>query len=1065
MSPTGLEPSTAFARRPRLVVLTVAMLAVAGLVALAVMPRAEDPELAGRYATVTTSLAGADAARVEALVTEPIEDALAEFEELRTYDSVSRAGISIVTIELLDRISGPEIDEVWSRVRDELTEVRSALPAGASPPDFEELKIVANTLLVGVQAEPGRDVPRAILGRHAREVADALRAVPGTEDVRLFGEPVEELAVTCDPARLAAAGLDTRAVAAAIGAVDAKVPAGSTRGASDDLVLEVAGELTGVDRVRRIILRTGPDGRTLRVGDVAEVRRGERTPKTREALLAGRDGVVIAARMETRMRVDSWARAARSALDTYRAALPAGVRLEVLFDQSRYTEARLAALAVNFATSALLVVAVLFFAMGLRSALIVGSALPLTTFGVLAAMRALGVPLHQMSIAGLIIALGLLIDNAIVVVDEVRRRVREHEDAVHAIGASVRHLAVPLLGSTLTTCLAFAPIALMPGGAGEFVGAMAVVVILAVSTSLALALSVTPALVGFAERLRPARDRGLLSVGLTAPRLVPLYRRALAFCVARPALGIALAAALPAAGFVAATRLPEQFFPPADRDQFVVDLRLHPTASLQRTREASLRAREVMLAHPRVREVHLFLGASAPKFYYNLLENIDGAGFYAQALVQLDGHEGSLGVVRDVQAALDAALPDVMTLAKQIEQGPPFEAPVELVVYGDDLDALRRVSDEVRGALALLPHVTHTRATVEGAAPKLYVALDEEAARRAGYDNAGVAAALDAALEGVVAGTVVEASEELVVRVRAGAAGRDDAADALALPVLVAGAGWTPVAALADVQLDAEAAGITHKNGRRATSIQGFLDAGVLPSAVLAQLVAALGDPADGRGFELPAGFRMAVGGESAERDEAVRNLASSTALLLVVMVASLVLAFDSFRMAAIIGAVAGLSIGLALLSIALAGLPFGFMAIVGAMGLVGVAINDSIVVLAALREDPRARLGDVGATVDVLVTATRHVLSTTLTTAVGFLPLILGGGSFWPPVGVAIGGGVIGATLIALTLVPAVHAVLARRALQRSRRLKGYATPPRWIVGDPAPGSLGTSSRAGSMP
>jgi len=1039
-SPQGVDLSTLFARRPRLVALAVSLLIAAGLAALELSPRAEDPELQGRFATITTFLPGADARRVEALVTEPIEDALAEFEEVRSYDSVSRSGVSLITVELRDEIGGARIDEVWSRVRDELVDVRALLPSSASAPDFEELKIIAYTLLVGLEAaaptgaaadgEPS--ALRAILGRQAEALADRLRSLRGTEDVSLFGAPDEEVLVEVDAAALAALGLSPADLAAALRTADAKVPAGIVRGASDDLVIEVSGELTGLDRLREVVLREGPDGRLVRLADVARLSRTERTPLLRQALLAGRDGVVVAARMQTSQRVDRWAAAARARLAEFERTLPDGVRLRTVFDQSRYTEARLGELFANFVMGAALVVLVLLVTMGLRSALVVGLSLPLTTLVVLAGMRALGIPLHQMSIAGLIIALGLLIDNAIVVVDEVRRRIDEHDDPVHAIGAAARHLAVPLFGSTLTTCLSFGPIALMPGSAGEFVGAMALTVILAVSSSLVLALTVILALLGFLERRRPLRSKTALARGVALGWLTPAYTRALTFFVAHPLLGCAFAVTLPIAGIITAARLPEQFFPPADRDQFVVDLRLDPTASLARTRAAALDARALMLVHPRVAEVHVFLGASAPKFYYNLLENIDGAPFYAQALVQLDNPRGSLQVVRELQEQLDKALPGVMSLAKQIEQGPPFEAPVELHVFGPDVDELRRISDEMRATLAALPHVTHTRATVEGAAPKLRAALNEAEARRAGLDNRAVAAALDAAFEGIVGGSVVEGSEELPVRVRAALDDRARASDALALALPVraeAGAPlWTSLAAVAELQLDAEAAGITHKNGERATSVQGFLAAGVLPSTVLDRFLQALGDPRDGQGFELPEGYRMVVGGESAERDEAVGNLASSAVLLLILMAASLVLTFNSFRLGALIGAVAALSIGLALLAIGLAGYPFGFMTIVGAMGLVGVAINDSIVVLAALREDEGARRGDVAATVQVLLGATRHVLSTTLTTAFGFLPLILGGGAFWPPVGVAIGGGVLGATVIALTFVPTVHRLLVRR-------------------------------------
>lgn len=265
------------------------------------------------------------------------------------------------------------------------------------------------------------------------------------------------------------------------------------------------------------------------------------------------------------------------------------------------------------------------------------------------------------------------------------------------------------------------------------------------------------------------------------------------------------------------------------------------------------------------------------------------------------------------------------------------------------------------------------------------------------------------------------------MRVRLAPEVRSDPARVETLELLAPG-GWSNLAALGALDLVPETGAIAHRNRRRVYSVQGFLEAGTLPSEVLEELQRRI----DASDLTLPRGFELEVGGESAKRDEAVGNLAGSAALLLVLMAASLVLTFNSFRLAAVIGTVGVLSVGLALLAVSTYGAPFGFMTIVGAMGLVGIAINDSIVVMAALRESRGAREGDLHATVDVVRGATRHVLSTSLTTIAGFMPLILAGGGFWPPLAVAIAGGVAGATLIAVTLVPATHRAVA---LARSRR------------------------------
>jgi multidrug efflux pump subunit AcrB len=232
---------------------------------------------------------------------------------------------------------------------------------------------------------------------------------------------------------------------------------------------------------------------------------------------------------------------------------------------------------------------------------------------------------------------------------------------------------------------------------------------------------------------------------------------------------------------------------------------------------------------------------------------------------------------------------------------------------------------------------------------------------------------------------------------------------------------YLPLAALGEFELAPELSSIPHHDGIRVNTVQGFIQAGVLPSKVLATLLERL----EARGFEMPVGYRWEIGGESAERDDAVSNLMASVSVLLVVMGATLVLTFGSFRMAALLAVVAGLSVGLGLAALVVTGYPFGFMAIVGTMGLVGVAVNDSIVVTAAIRANPSARQGDPDAIRDVVVKATRHVLATTTTTIAGFVPLLAAGGAFWPPLAVAIAGGVIGSTLLALVLVPSAYVIL----------------------------------------
>ncbi|MFT7676930.1 MAG: multidrug efflux pump [Planctomycetota bacterium] len=1003
-----------FYRRPRILVLFLMLVVVSGLGALRVLPRAEDPELTARNSAIFAAFPGASALRVEALITGPIEDELAELEEIGELVSSSRAGLAVLQIELLDEVDN--VDQVWSRVRDKLADVQANLPDGALAPELVEFEIAAFTLIFGLVWDMDEPAPMGILSRHGEDLADHMRALGGTQQAELFGEVDEQVQVLVDPARLASYQLTVRDVAEATRAADSKIPAGSLVGDRERLLLEIDGELDSIDRIANLPVRVSPSGHVVRVGDIGEVQKQPRTPIESEALIYGRRGVAVGVRMESGRRVDHWSASALEAFEEFQASLPRGVRSEIIFEQSSYTERRLSNLFQNFAMGAGFVVLVILLMMGWRSALLVGLALPLSTLMVLQGMRMLGIPINQMSVAGLIIALGLLIDNAIVMVDEVRHKLMQGHSRGDAVREAVGDLAVPLLGSTATTVFAFLPIVLMPGGAGEFVGSMAMSVILAIVSSLFLALTVTAALAGRFEKVAPSNTRrGLLVEGFSSPAMTRLYTKVMGMLMARPVLPIMLAAVLPLLGLWKSSELPDQFFPPADRDQFVVELFLPQQATLQETKLAAQRAREVMLAHERVQEVHWFIGESGPKFYYNLIDNERNASYYARSIVQLDGPHESLTVVRELQSALDGALPGVTVLAKQIEQGPPFEAPVELYVFGSDLDQLRQIGDELRGHLASLPLVTHTRALLKSGRPKLRLGIDEEGARLAGWNNTSIARELFDSLEGVSGGSILEATEELPVVVRLADAQRTDITTIASLE-LTRGTTRTPLSALGDFHLEPEIASIPHREGMRGNTIQAFIQAGTLPADTLAAAVARL----EKSNFELPPGYHLEIGGESAERDRALGNLASTAAVLLVAMAASLVLAFSSFRLAAVVATIGVLAVGLSMGSLWLFGYNFGFMAIVGTMGLIGVAINDSIVVLAALEADAEARAGSKEAVVAVVVRSTRHVLATTFTTTAGFLPLWVAGGGFWPPVAVSIGCGVLGATLLALTFVPA---------------------------------------------
>ncbi|MFN4088593.1 MAG: efflux RND transporter permease subunit [Alphaproteobacteria bacterium] len=1015
----------------RLLVLVLGFLLVLGLSAVQTLPRLEDPTLVARNATVLTFYPGADAERVEALVTKPIEDELRTLSEIDTLSAASRTGVSVLSIVLKDEIA--DVAPVWSLIRDKLADAAPALPADVSMPSLDDEQGTAHTILVALRWTAGTPANRLILRRYAEALRDRLRGVRGTDHVRLHGAPTERVDVSVDPYTLAAADLSVASISAALSAADIRVPAGRITGPRTQFPVDLAGSFDGIQRLRDVPV-TATDGRTLRLGDIAHIARGIADPPEELALTKGGAAVLVGARMQPAQRVDLWVRAAERTVADFAASLPDGVEAEILFDQAHYTERRLGEVVESLLLGLAIVIAVLLVTMGWRSAGLVGLALMASALLTLGLFPAIGLQIHQMSIIGIIVALGLMVDNAIVTTNTLRHLLGQGVDPVSAVTRTLRQLAVPLLASTVTTMLAFMPIVLLPGGAGEFVGPLALAVIVSLAGSYIVALFIVPAL---GPRLLPGPSSGAAgragwwTSGLSMPSAQRRFARFLEAVAKRPGVALAASLAVPMIGFAAFPTFDVAFFPPADRDQFRIEVRASPAASMDRTAAIAEPIDAWLRGLDGVRNVTWVLGGSGPMLYYNVLGGEDANPRYAAAIVDTRSVPDTNRLVPAVQAGLDRTFPEVEAIVRKYEQGPPFHAPVELRLYGPDLAVLVAKGRELAALLASLPQVVHAHALVHDDAPKLRIAVREQDARLAGLGLSDVAAQVDAALSGRPGGFVLEGMERLPVSVRFPNAWRADPARLGGLPLAVFGdaagvaAAGLPLAAIADTSLVPSWSGIQRRNGERLQIVRGYIASDALPAVVQRRLEGALAE----RGLALPPDYRLEMGGETEERGQAVGGLLSSVAMLAVLMVATVALTFNSFRRMGIVMLAGAQAFGLGLVALLLAGHTFGFVIIVGLLGLVGVAVNATIIIVSALDEAGAAGSGDPGLVARVVSgPVARHIWSTTITTVAGFVPLMLVGGEFWPPFAETFAGGLLLATLIAFVGTPALYALTILR-------------------------------------
>ncbi|MBM68425.1 MAG: acriflavine resistance protein B [Haliea sp.] len=1008
--------------------LLVLVILAVGIASLRSIARQEDPTITNFVAHVTTFYPGADPARVEAIITRPLEDALRQIAEIDELNSSSATGVSSLTVSLVESLSDTDIERSWSEIRDALADAAAQFPPGASTPLFDDDRLKSYTMLVALRAETANTAPLSLLHRIALDFADAARNFDGTERVDLFGEPREEIRVAIDEVALASTGLSAADVAAALHGADPRVAAGRSTGHGNDFLIEIDGTFDGTAQIRDVLLRTTAEGGTIRVGDIAEVYRAQATPPDSRVLVKGVEGILIGVAMKDGLQVDRWAADFSTFLEGYRALAPQGVSIEVSYDQSVYTEERLRSVVGNLALGVVLVLLVLLFTMGWRAAVVVACILPLCTLFSITVLYHSGIAIHQMSVTGLVVALGLLVDGSIVMTDEIRKRLVDHGDSpLSSITGAVSRLRIPLLSSTVTTVLAFTPMVILPGPAGDFMGSIAIAVVIMLTGSLLLALIVTPVLAAWLLPRGLARSGHWWEMGIDSGTPGALLVRALDWSLQHPASSVALALVLPVTGFLTFPTLTAQFFPGTDRDQMYLQVKLPDGRSIDDTTALVQRLDQDLRREPLVRRVDWTIGESAPPFYYNMFRTREAMPSWAEALVLTTDARATDDLIRRLQRAVDRDYPEARIIVRGIDQGPPVMAPLEVEVYGDNLDVLRELGEAFRLRMEQLRDVTHTNTSLAAGAPKWVFHGDTMRMEMAGVSQRDVATALEAALQGISGGEVLEGTERLPVVARLDEARWHSPGDvgSLHLP-LRGGAGdnglpGVTLHSLGSFSLEPARSPISRKQGERTNTVQAYLTRGVLPEEALEQLrTDLLANP-----IAMPEGYRYGFGGDSDERAGVVNEIMAPMGMIVALLIATIVLTFNSWRLSAVAGVVCVCSIGLSLLSLAIFQYPFGIQALIGVIGSIGVSINAAIIIMTALQEDSGAMSGGRYAVRRVVMDSSRHITSTTVTTFGGFLPLILEGSQFWPPFAMSIAGGVLLSTVVSFFLVPQLFVLL----------------------------------------
>jgi multidrug efflux pump subunit AcrB/outer membrane protein TolC len=1000
-----------------------------GIGALFTMPRREDPKITIRTGLVLARFPGASAQQVEDQVTRKIEERLFRHEEVRKLKtfSTSRDGAVVVNVELEDKIKDP--DRFWAMLRHDMNELRATeLPATVQGPIVNSSfgDVVAMLLAVRGPAYGPRE-----LREYLDQIDDAIRTIPEVSRINRLGEQREELRVSTTNARLAGFGVSPLDVAGAIRSRTSLLDAGSIdAGDAGRVPIAANNLLTSEDALSRLLVGTSRDGRPVHLADFATVDRRYADPDF-VVRVDGESTVLLAIEMQEGHNIVKFGDQVREKLSQLRAALPPDLVIQPIADQPQHVQKRMIEFGREFLITLAAVILVTVLLLPLRVAAIAAVAIPITVAITVAILNSVGIELHQVTFAGLVVALGIVVDDAIVVVDNYVEKLDHGMSRFEAAWRSPTELAVPVLAATLTIVASFLPLAYLPGAPGEFIRAMSFTVAIALVVSFAVAMLLTPMLA-----------LALVKTGLhqastesTRQRRTPLdimqsaYERVMTVAMPRKRLTMIGAVFAFVAGLGLMSVVPYRFFPMNERDQLIVDLWMPAGTRLAGTDEVLRRLADSVRRERGVTAVAAFTGGGAPRFYYNHNPEPPTPNF-GQLLINTESPEATDALVARLHTRANRIAPEGWVYVKPLQQGPVFAAPNEIRLVGDDANLLRTYGDSVAQIFERTPGSAYVHTDWRDQELALGLHVRPEVATRLGLSDAEIAMQLSGAFAGAPISTFWEGKRDLDVTFRLDGAERSGMNDVSATTLVSPTTGARiPLREVADVSPEFRPSRIVRRNGVRTLTVRSFAGPDILPSVVLKAATPKLA------ALKLPAGMRMEFGGEkegSAEVQGAV-NIALLASLIGVFLI--LLFQFRTVRhplviMTSIPLAVVGAAIGLVI-----SANPFTYTANLGLNALTGVVVRNAIILVDYANELRRNGVDIETAALLAGRRRLRPIFLTTMAAALGVTPMILSRSPLWSPMASVIAVGLVVSMIFTLVLVPVLYVVVERRHERRAAR------------------------------
>lgn len=1004
----------------QIVIYLMLLVAVVGVLSYGKLGQSEDPPFTFKAMVIQTQWPGATAEEVSRQVTERIEKKLMETGEYERIVSFSRPGESNVTFMARDSMRSGQIPDLWYQIRKKIGDIRHTLPAGVQGPFFND---EFGTTFGNIYALTGQGFDYAVLKDYADRIQLQLQRVKNVGKVELIGLQDEKIWIELSNVKLANLGVPLEAVQQALQAQNAVMSAGFVETSSDRVQLRVTGSFETVKEIRDFPIRVA--GSTFRIGDVADVYRGFNDPPAPRMRFMGEPAIGLAVSMKDGGDILMLGEALQGEFARLQQELPAGMELRKVSDQPAAVKTGVGEFVQVLIEALVIVLLVSFFSLGVRTGLVVALSIPLVLAMTFATMHYLDIGLHKISLGALVLALGLMVDDAIIAVEMMAIKMEQGFDRLKAASYAWTSTAFPMLTGTLITAAGFLPIATAQSSTGEYTRSIFQVVAISLIASWIAAVMFVPLL---GEKLLPdlAKRHALKHGGSDQghdPYSTPFYRRVrrvIQFCVRRRKTVIVLTLLL----FVGAVGLfrivPQQFFPASSRLELMVDLKLAEGASLKATEAEVHRLEEMLKERAGIDNYVAYVGNGSPRFYLPLDQQLPATSF-AQIVVLAESIEEREALRSWLIDRLREDFPTLRGRVSRLENGPPVGYPVQFRVTGEHIDMVRTLARQVAAKVRENPHVANVHLDWQEPSKVVWLNVDQDRARALGVSTVELSNFLRRTFTGTTAGQFREDNELIEIMLRGTEREREMLSGLPSLAIPTASGLSVPLSQVATLEYGFEEGVIWHRNRLPTVTVRADVYGDEQPASLVQQISPTLSEIRDA----LPSGYLLEVGGTVEDSSRGQASVNAGMPLFIIVVISLLMIQLKSFSRAAMVFLTAPLGlIGVALFLL-LFGKPFGFVAMLGTIALSGMIMRNSVILVDQIEQDIGAGQDRFNAIIDATVRRFRPIVLTALASVLAMIPLSRS--VFFGPMAVAIMGGLIVATALTLLFLPALYAAWFR--------------------------------------